>query len=59
MSYIDVMIPGVAGLLLLLSPQLFLARQSTHDQSKIRMLRISGITLTLVAVLYLAIMLFR
>ena len=55
MSYIDVAIPAIVGLMLLLSPQSFLAKSGTPDQKRIRLLRNSGIVLLLVAALYLTI----
>ncbi len=56
MSFIDVAIPGIIGLVLLLWPQtMFLGSRVTPDAKKIRLFRNIGTGLLLVAVLYLAI----
>ncbi len=53
MSFIDVFIPLVAGILLITSPQLFTKSQGeTFDRTK-KKLRIAGIVLVCVAALYL------
>ncbi len=56
MSFIDVAIPGIIGLLLLVWPQsMFLGARVSPDAKKIRLLRGIGILLLLVAVGYLVI----
>jgi hypothetical protein len=56
MSYIDLVIPGLAGLLLLVWPQsMFMGSRVKPDPKKIRLLRGLGIVLLLVAVIYLVI----
>ena len=55
MSYIDVVLPGFIGLVLLLWPEsMFLGSRVTPDAKKIRLLRNLGIGLLLVAALYLS-----
>ncbi len=56
MSYIDVAIPGIIGLVLLLSPQsFFIGSRVNPEPKKIRFLRNLGIALLVLATLYLAI----
>jgi len=56
MTYIDLVIPGVAGLLLLVWPQsMFMGSRVKPDPKKIMLLRSLGVVLLLVAVMYLAI----
>ncbi len=56
MTYIDLLVPGLAGLLLLVWPQsMFLGSRSLPDAKKIMLLRGLGITLLLVAVIFLVI----
>jgi len=56
MTYIDLVIPGVAGLLLLVWPHsMFMGSRVKPDPKKILMLRSLGIVLLLVAVIYLVI----
>jgi uncharacterized protein YjeT (DUF2065 family) len=58
MSYLDVLIPGVIGLLLVTSPQLFTkARGETFEKTK-KKLKVVGFVLVGVAVLELAIAIF-
>jgi hypothetical protein len=55
-SYIDLVIPGLAGLLLLVWPQaMFMGSRVKPDPKKIRLLRGLGIVLLLVTVIYLVI----
>ena len=54
MSYIDLVIPGLAGLLLLVWPQaMFMGSRVKPDPKKIRLLRGLGMILMLVALIYL------
>ena len=56
MSFIDVAIPGIIGLVVLIWPHLvFVGSRATPDPKKIRLLRGAGAVLLLVAVLYLVI----
>jgi hypothetical protein len=56
MSFIDVAIPGILGLVLLIWPRsMFLGTRVTPNAKKIRLLRGGGVVLLLVAVVYLAI----
>ena len=56
MTYIDLVIPGVAGLLLLVWPQsMFMGSRVKPDPNKIRLLRGLGIVLLLAAAIYLVI----
>jgi hypothetical protein len=56
MSFIDVAIPGIIGLVLLIWPQsMFVGVQVSPDAKKIRLLRGAGALLLLVAAVYLAI----
>jgi len=56
MTYIDLVIPGAAGLLLLVWPQaMFMGSRVNPDAKKIRLLRGLGAVLLLVAVIYLVI----
>ena len=59
MTFIDIAIPGIIGLVLLLSPQYFLRNSTSRDQNKIRILKKSGIVLLVVAGLYLVIAFFN
>lgn len=55
MSFIDVAIPGIMGLVLLIWPQsMFVGAQVRPDVKKIRLLRGAGALLLLVAAVYLA-----
>jgi hypothetical protein len=58
-SYIDVAIPGIIGLVLLLSPQFFLTNRINPDLKKIRLFRNGGTVLLIVAALYLVIKIFN
>jgi uncharacterized protein YjeT (DUF2065 family) len=53
MSYIDVLIPGVIGVLLVASPRLFTKAQGESFESARKKLRTIGFVLIGVAVLYL------
>jgi len=56
MSFIDVAIPGVLGLLLLAWPQaVFLGSRATPTERKLRLLRYCGGALLAVSLLYLTI----
>jgi hypothetical protein len=56
MSFIDVAIPGIIGLVLLIWPQaMFLGARVSPDPKKIRLLRNMGVVLLLVTALYLVI----
>lgn len=56
MSFIDVMIPAVVGLVALAWPTaLFYGSRATPDAKKIRLIRGGGIVLLAAAALYLAI----
>jgi len=56
MSYIDVAIPAVIGLVALVRPQLmFYGSRATPDEKKIRMLRWLGVVLLVAALIYLSI----
>jgi len=53
MSYIDVLIPGIIGLLLLTSPRLFTkAEGEKYEQARTQLSTI-GVVLIVVAILYL------
>jgi hypothetical protein len=52
MSYIDVAIPAVAGLLAVAWPQMFLRKPP--DASKVRVVRLFGVLFLVVAAAYLA-----
>lgn len=54
MSFIDVGIPGVIGLILLIRPQVMFG-EAAPGPGKVRALRIVGALLTLVAGIYLSI----
>jgi uncharacterized protein YjeT (DUF2065 family) len=53
MSYIDVLIPGIIGLLLVTSPRLFTKAQGETFEKTRRKLRTIGLVLIGVALLYL------
>jgi uncharacterized protein YjeT (DUF2065 family) len=53
MSYIDVLIPGIIGLLLVTSPRLFTKSQGETFEKTKRTLRTIGLVLLGVALLYL------
>jgi hypothetical protein len=53
MSFIDVAIPGIAGLVALVWPQLLLRKPAAEE--KVRRVRLFGVLLLVVAVGYLAI----
>ena len=56
MSYIDVAIPAIIGLVALVRPQLmFYGSRATPDEKKIRMLRGVGVALIVAALIYLGI----
>jgi hypothetical protein len=56
MSFIDVAIPGIVGLVALVWPQLmFYGSRATADEKKIRLIRIIGVVLLVVAAIYLVI----
>ena len=56
MTYIDLVIPGVAGMLLLVWPQaMFLGSRVKPDPRKIMLLRGLGVVLLLVALIYLVV----
>jgi hypothetical protein len=53
MSYIDVAIPAIAGSLALARPEMFLRKPP--DMRKLRLVRLFGALLLLVAAVYLAV----
>jgi hypothetical protein len=56
MSYVDVAIPAIIGLVALVRPQLmFYGSRATPDEKKIRILRGVGVALLVVAMVYLGI----
>ena len=56
MSYIDVAIPGVIGLVALVRPQVvFYGSKATPDEKKVRLIRGIGIVLLIAAGIYLAV----
>lgn len=56
MSFIDVAIPGIIGLVLLAWPQaMFAGSKMTPDAGKIRTIRIAGVLLLGAAATYLAV----
>jgi len=56
MSFIDVAIPGIIGLVLLIWPQsMFVGSRVTPDPKKLRLLRSLGVVLLLVALIYFVI----
>jgi hypothetical protein len=56
MSYIDVAVPGVIGLVALVRPQVaFYGSKATPDEKKVRLIRGIGIVLLIVAGIYLGI----
>jgi hypothetical protein len=56
MSYIDVAIPAVIGILALAWPQVLLAgSQATPDARKVRLIRGAGALLLLAAAIYLVV----
>jgi hypothetical protein len=56
MSYIDVAIPAIIGLVALIRPQLmFYGSRATPDEKKIRILRGIGVALIVAALIYLGI----
>jgi hypothetical protein len=56
MSYIDVAIPTIIGLVALVRPQLmFYGSGATADEKKIRMMRSIGVVLLIAAAIYLGI----
>jgi len=56
MSYIDVALPAIIGLVALVRPQLmFYGSRATPDDKKIRMLRWIGVVLLIAAAIYLGI----
>jgi uncharacterized protein YjeT (DUF2065 family) len=59
MSYIDVLIPGIIGLLLLTSPRLFTKAQGAVFEKTKRRLKAIGFALIGVALLYLVLKLLK
>jgi uncharacterized protein YjeT (DUF2065 family) len=59
MSYIDVLIPGIIGLLLVTSPHLFTKAQGETFENTKSKLRTIGLVLLGVALLYLILRLLR
>jgi len=56
MSFVDVAIPGVIGLVLVIRPQLaFVGSRVSPDPKKIRRLRNIGLLLLVVALIYLGV----
>jgi hypothetical protein len=56
MSFIDVAIPAIIGLVALVWPQaMFYGSRATPDDKKIRVIRGVGVVLLVVAVIYLGI----
>lgn len=56
MSFIDVAIPGIIGVVLLLWPQfVFAGSRAIPDPKKVRLLRGAGVVLLFVAMIYLVI----
>ena len=56
MSFVDVAIPGIIGLVLLMWPQaMFAGSKVTPDVAKIRTMRIAGALLLVAAAMYLAV----
>jgi len=56
MSYIDVALPAIIGLVALIRPQvMFYGSRATPDPSKIRILRGVGAALLIAALIYLGI----
>ncbi|MGB0087275.1 MAG: hypothetical protein WBP94_18115 [Rhodomicrobiaceae bacterium] len=56
MSYIDVVIPAIVGLVALAWPTaLFYGSRATPDAKKIRLIRAAGVVLLAAAAVYLAI----
>jgi hypothetical protein len=56
MSFVDVAIPGVIGLVLVMRPQVvFVGSRVTPDAKRIRLLRRVGVLLLVVALIYLVI----
>jgi hypothetical protein len=53
MSYIDVAIPAIAGILALVRPEIFIRRPP--DMRKLRLIRLFGVLLLVVAAVYLSI----
>jgi|RhiMetdeSRZDD1v2_1073273.scaffolds.fasta_scaffold356285_2 hypothetical protein len=53
MSYIDVAIPAIAGILALARPEMFLGK--LPDMRKVRLVRLFGVLLLAVAALYLVV----
>jgi hypothetical protein len=53
LSYIDVAIPAIAGLLALARPDIFLRKPP--DMRKLRLVRLFGVLLLVVAALYLVV----
>ena len=51
MSYIDVAIPAIAGMLALARPEIFLRKPP--DMRKLRLIRLFGVLLLVVAAVYL------
>jgi hypothetical protein len=56
MSYIDVAIPAIIGVVALVWPQaMFYGSRATPDEKKIRLIRGAGMVLLVVAIIYLGI----
>lgn len=56
MSYVDVAIPALIGIVLLMWPQvMFAGSKVTPDVAKLRAMRIAGLLLLVAAAVYLAV----
>lgn len=56
MSFMDVAIPGIIGMVLLIWPQaMFAGSKATPDAGKLRTLRTVGVVLLAAAAIYLAV----
>ena len=56
MSWIDIAIPGIVGLILMIRPQsMFIGARVSPDETKIRRLRKFGVALLLIAAVFLLI----
>jgi hypothetical protein len=52
MAYIDVAIPAIAGILALVRPEIFF--RSPPDMRRLRLIRLFGVSLLVIAAVYLA-----
>lgn len=59
MYYIDVLVPFAAGLLFFLYPDIVVSAKATERERKKKRLKIAGITLVVLAAIYLLIRLFN